>query len=588
MPVRVLGWGVGGAAATIAALVLWPSFPRGEDRRRLARATRGLAELIDARFGADDPAATPVHSEALRVAVETPVQSFGPSARDRALVFLSHETARLLALLEAPRPVASLAVSDAAGELRRVASDTLSASADALDGGTGSIPLRALRDERDRYATAVDDWAQRELTRGTDPGEVLDRLGADYELRSAALGALIIGVNAGMVAGQEAAPDVVEDHAMPIPRRSTGTSALQIAGAQWHGDSVVMRNSIRAGVGLGLTILVGGLVGVEHAFWVTLAAVTVLRSNAVGTGHTALQALAGTVAGFAVAAGLIIVVDDRSTVLWVVLPILVFLAAYAPTAIQYAVGQAAFTLFVVAPFNIVQPTGWEVGLIRVEDIALGAGICVVVGALFWPRGARGRLALTLADAFRTGSEHLAAAFTVLLGDTDVDAAADDARETESIAASQRAELALSDLLQARAAMPEVTELWGALLVGAGRLRIAADRLEHVRESTPNAPGCTPARTEVLRDGQALAAHFRAIATSLGGGPTPATAALDDGRRRATTLDCLRSWAQDPSVRPGAQRVLWADEWIRRLAGVATDLHQPAADAAHAAATPWWR
>jgi len=362
VPVRVLGWGIGGAAATIAALVLWPSFPRGEDRRRLARATRGLAQLIDACFGSDDPAAIPIDSEALRVAVETPVQSFGPSARDRALVFLSHETARLLALLEAPRPVASLAVSDAAGELRRVASDTLSASADALDGGTGSIPLRALRDERDRYATAVDDWAQRELTRGTDPGEVLDRLGADYELRSAALGALIIGVNAGMVAGREAAPDVVEDHAMPIPRRSTGASALQIAGAQWHGDSVVMRNSIRAGVGLGLTILVGGLVGVEHAFWVTLAAVTVLRSNAVGTGHTALQALAGTVAGFVVAAGLIIVVDDRSTVLWVVLPILVFLAAYlgawtAPRDWQQLLCELAAWLGLAVTFAVVADGG---------------------------------------------------------------------------------------------------------------------------------------------------------------------------------------------------------------------------------------
>jgi hypothetical protein len=196
--------------------------------------------------------------------------------------------------------------------------------------------------------------------------------------------------------------------------------------------------------------------------------------------------------------------------------------------------------------------------------------------------------VTLADAFRTGSEHLAAAFTVLLGDTEVDAAVDDAREAESIAASQRAELALGDLLQDRAAMPEVTELWGALLVGAGRLRIAADRLEHVRQSTPNAPGCTPARTEALRDGQALAAHFRAVATTLGGGPAPATTALDDGRRRAAALDCLRSWAQDPSVRPGAQRVLWAGEWIERLAAVATDLHQPAIDGARVAARPWWR
>jgi uncharacterized membrane protein YccC len=68
-----------------------------------------------------------------------------------------------------------------------------------------------------------------------------------------------------------------------------------------------------------------------------------------------------------------------------------FLAAYVPTAVSFLVGQAAFTLFVVVLFDLLQPQGWRLGLVRVEDIALGVGVSLVVAVLLWPRGARGQL-----------------------------------------------------------------------------------------------------------------------------------------------------------------------------------------------------
>jgi uncharacterized membrane protein YccC len=35
----------------------------------------------------------------------------------------------------------------------------------------------------------------------------------------------------------------------------------------------------------------------------------------------------------------------------------------------------------------VSPAGWRVGLVRIEDVALGCAVSLVVGLLFWPRGA---------------------------------------------------------------------------------------------------------------------------------------------------------------------------------------------------------
>ena len=55
--------------------------------------------------------------------------------------------------------------------------------------------------------------------------------------------------------------------------------------------------------------------------------------------------------------------------LWLALPLLVFLAAYAPGAISFAAGQAMFALMVVVLFNIMVPEGWEVGVVRLEAVA---------------------------------------------------------------------------------------------------------------------------------------------------------------------------------------------------------------------------
>ena len=156
--------------------------------------------------------------------------------------------------------------------------------------------------------------------------------------------------------------------------------------------SVWLHNSLRGAAGLGLAVLAARLTGVQHSFWVILGALSVLRSNALNTGQDAVRAMLGTVAGFLVGAALLVGIGTNTTLLWFLLPLAVFLAGVAPACISFAGGQAAFTLTVVILFSILQPTGWRVGLVRIEDVALGVGVSLVVGVLFWPRGARPRSA----------------------------------------------------------------------------------------------------------------------------------------------------------------------------------------------------
>ena len=243
--------------------------------------------------------------------------------------------------------------------------------------------------------------------------------------------------------------------------------------------SVWFRNALRGSVALAIAVAVADLSGVQHGFWVVLGTLSVLRTNAAATGATALRALAGTAIGFVVGAALLIGIGTGPTALWVALPCAVFVAAYAPGTTPFAVGQAAFTITVVVIFNLLVPAGWQVGLLRIEDVAIGCGVSVVVGLLFWPRGAASLVGNDLADAFRRGSSYLAQSVDFALG---LRTAVPDTAMA-AVTAGIRLDEALRSYLNEQGTKRLTKhELWG-LVLSATRLRLTAYSVASLHELT---------------------------------------------------------------------------------------------------------
>ena len=171
--------------------------------------------------------------------------------------------------------------------------------------------------------------------------------------------------------------------------------------------SVVLQNSLRLAVGLSIARLLGGLLEVENGFWVLFATLSVMRTSAVQTGATALQAVLGTLIGFAVGLPLLLAIGTRGDLYLYVLPI-VIVGGLLAGSINVVWGQAGFTVLVSVLFNLVEPIGWEIGVIRLQDVALGAAAGVVIGLAAWPRGAAGQLAQSLGDAIEACGDLVAA------------------------------------------------------------------------------------------------------------------------------------------------------------------------------------
>ena len=219
----------------------------------------------------------------------------------------------------------------------------------------------------------------------------------------------------------------------PARARRSLRAVLRSASSRLTFRSVWFRNSVRGAVGLSLAVAVVEATDVQHGFWVVLGTLSVLRSNALGTGANALRAVAGTVAGFVVGSVLLVALGPHLGLLWAVLPFAVLLAGVAPSAISFAVGQAGFTVAVVIVFNIIDPVGWRVGLVRVEDVAIGVLVSIVVGLLFWPRGAPAELARTLGEAYAGATAWL----VVEIGRAGVPDAGTDDEAPRTVAMGQR-------------------------------------------------------------------------------------------------------------------------------------------------------
>ena len=190
------------------------------------------------------------------------------------------------------------------------------------------------------------------------------------------------------------------------------------------------------------------------------------------------------------------------------------MAAYAPGTLPFAFGQAAFTVVVVVLFNLLVPAGWKVGLLRIEDVAIGCLVSLVVGVLFWPRGAAGVVGDDLADAFRRGAAYLTQAVDWALGTRPEPPDAGAAAVTAGI----RLDEALRGFLAEQGAKRvSKEELW-MLVMATMRLRLTAYSLAGLRAPSTRRPkhrGTGYARAALAQAAADLSGFYERIAVLVG-------------------------------------------------------------------------
>jgi len=511
IPDRLAGWGLASLASLFAVWLLWPAPNRDGLRLSAATACRALALRLRADvahwrgdISLDDSAYKGAienadhATEALhRGFLATQWRPTGLSVSSRATVRLVDEILWLDTLVdEAAQPTKQSPSHQHDCEIRSFAADILEVGADQLEQPSTSSRLSEVRDElasalqeltlsaTSRAPLSLDDRTSTPSDEGPSPttreeeiAHFVDSLEPGFRAQEIGFVASLVGTNIELVSAADRRK-WIDTLLGVVPGDGAGRlgAARERAAAHLNAHSVWLHNSLRGAVGLAIAVFIAEKTGVQHAFWVILGALSVLRSSAINTSANALRAMVGTAIGFFLGAALLVVVGTNTTVLWFLLPVAILIAGFAPTAISFAAGQAGFTLALVILWNILEPIGWRVGLYRIEDIAIGCAVSVGVGLFLWPRGAASALGATLRDAYETSAAFLTAAVALSRDPdrSDEPTSSPQIERSSAAAASRRLDDAFRTYLGERGSMAIPLSDVATLVRGVVSLRQTAD------------------------------------------------------------------------------------------------------------------
>jgi Fusaric acid resistance protein-like len=488
IPDRLLGWGIAGVISCAASLLLWPAGRHEEVvDSSLVAGIAALADLVRGIGAATGPATARSDAalESARVALldlERRPNGAGESgvAMARAVEYLGWLREAALRATRSPRsavlhPSRMRVATEVAEALATVATGVQRHRREPIEAG-----IRRL------------EGVHRELGR-----DVIARVSAVAASEPRPGAGLLLEEGHALRATTFSAIELVAGLAEPAQERrprSSYVSARTILDIR----SVAVRDGLRGAAGLALAVLVGQVTDVQNSFWVVLGTLSVLRSDAVWTERTSAHAIVGTLVGIVIGGLAIVLVGGDEIALWALLPVTFFIAGFASQALSFIAGQAAFSLLVLIVLDLLTPSGWQSGLVRIEDVAIGAAVSVAVGILLWPRGPSSLLGEHLRRAYRDAADLLQSTILARLGEA-VDLKAGDRQVRISEA---ELDATVHDLL--RGGGPTVGPLRdvATLTAGARRLRRVAELVDdqralvHLSPVDRQGPGPRAARDEL--------------------------------------------------------------------------------------------
>jgi len=622
IPERVAGWGIAAAVSLVAITILWPSAVAFPVEGRAIDACRAIAARIRAEVawilgdGGDDlkraydeaRAEADARVEALdKLFLATPFRPTGLSTKARAEIRLVDEIRWLSAVLlhSSLRARSARPPERSVYTVKLAAAEVLERGAAALD--PAQLPEARAYEElataRERLRTALRELEEYTTSqpferRRVEAGEPAPA-GNGEVAAAAVVSALDPSFRAQELAyiTDQIASNV--DFAVAASRRTWWQALLGRQPAGFSGSlssardralahaelsSSWLHNSLRGAAGLALAVLVAELTSVQHGFWVVFGTLAVLRSNALSTGQNVMRALLGTTAGFVVGGALVALIGTNSVLLWILLPFVVLFAGLAPAAISFAAGQAAFTLTLLVLFNLLAPAGWTIGLVRIEDVAIGGAVSLAVGLLFWPSGARAEFRRALGRAYVDSSSYLAEAVAYGVACCDASgpgATAPRALAVQAAAAARRLDDTFRGYLVERGAKKIPLAGMTTLVTGAAGVRLAADAVLDLWEEDGEAPmrdgDRAAARRELLEAADHLSSWFTRFAASLNDAadvpdPLPAES-VADGR----LVDAVATDLEDGDGHATATgvRVIWTGDHLDAVRRIQESLVGPA-------------
>lgn len=412
----VVGWCVGSGVAVVAAVTMWPYFPRRVLTESVTDAMNAQSNLMRALWapGATRDSVAESFDDAdarvsrtLRLYAGQLRRPGSAYRRERFLVRLIEEARRLRIGLRMAYRRLPLVPAPGDAELIDVTAQTMDEAAEAARDARGDlVPFERLDAARAQHREAVVRSLADRLGAG-DAATAQEYATSAFRPRVLSLLAETMVRDAGLMHGKQPVPHLtlqgrrlptVVQHVNPGGRLRAELSLR----APW------MRNALRVGIGVAVALGVVQWTGVERGYWVVLGTLSVLRMDLRGTGKSAWQVIQGQLIGFVCGFALLTIFLEVPWLAWAFLPVVAGVQGYMANNVGVIWQQVGFTVLLVTLVSISAPSR-DLALLRLEDVALGMAIAIVVSLLVFPRGLVPHVRGALMNANGATADYLVAA-----------------------------------------------------------------------------------------------------------------------------------------------------------------------------------
>ena len=411
-------WVIGGVAAAVSAVVLWPARPSHRLSGPLAELYRTAAQVVRDRWVTRDEGTRStdlgdMDSELSALHGQFDGNLMRPSGltnNDRMIAQLVDLVGRVRAYqrwptLEEERQDPAIADMDAT--LAEAVAEELDDIASDISGEGHDVCAERLQQARDQHLAQVTAWVQEART--TMPAaDVRRQIDSSFPLR-------LTAISTELAAAGSNDSGTFDDPVLVGELDAVKGSAWTRIKRNLTWESPWFRNALRSAIALSISVALAKGIGLEHSFWIVLGTLTALRFDASGTGRTALQALVGTTTGVTIGAALILLVGDTTAVWWALLPLILLITGYTPGNFSLIVGQAGFSVTVIVLFSVLFPATLATAELRLIDVAIGLLVSLAVSAVMWPRGVAASLQSHMTDALTSASDYLLMSIDYIVG-----------------------------------------------------------------------------------------------------------------------------------------------------------------------------
>lgn len=168
-------------------------------------------------------------------------------------------------------------------------------------------------------------------------------------------------------------------------------------------DSVLFRHAIRAALALTLAMALARGIGLQHAVWLPISVMVIMRPSVGGTLRHSWRRLLGTVLGAVL--GIVILLFKPALGVTIALMLFLFFLTILFKVFNYTAFSCSLTAAVILLLGIIFTDGWEMGLERIIDTIPGIIIGLGASFLIWPNMARKNLRSQMGNLIHAQYEH---------------------------------------------------------------------------------------------------------------------------------------------------------------------------------------